>query len=142
MKRFVILAACAALAACGSKSDDEGGVSAKIGDTEVSANGKVELPAGYDVYPGANVTSNTKLANAGSTDYNVIMETSDAPDKVIAYYTKQAAAGGFTVPAVTKDGDTQSTTARTDSGNIFSVQAFPADGGKTNATLYLEIKGS
>lgn len=141
MKKFAILAACAALAACGSQSDDKQAVTAKIGGVEVTANGKVELPAGYDVYPGAKVITNGKLGNAQSTDYNVVMEAADTPEKVIAYYTKQAAAGGFPAPTATKDGDTQSLMARTDSGNIFSLTAFPQDG-KTSATLFLEIKGS
>lgn len=120
MRSVLTLAATIALAACSSEksgtfeteggekgeytvdSDNEG-VSATVTTPEGTAtmqsgeNVKADLPDGFTVYPGAKVVSATNVDSPQSKGALVIMETGDAPDKVAAFYRKQAEAAGIKI---------------------------------------------
>lgn len=60
-------------------------------------NVKAELPNGFTVYPGSRVISATNVDSPESKGSLVMMETSDSPDKVAAFYRKQAEAAGIEI---------------------------------------------
>lgn len=116
-----IAAACSfVLAACGSENsgtfetsegekgeytvDSDGdGMNATVTTPDGTAtmqsgeNVKADLPDGFTVYPGAKVVSATNVDSPQSKGALVIMETTDSPDKVAAFYRKQAEAAGIKI---------------------------------------------
>ena len=121
MRVFVtVLGAALLLSACGSEksgtfetedadtgeytvdSDGEGmNATIKTGDgtatMQSGENVKADLPDGFTVYPGAKVVSVTNVNGPGNKGSLVMMETSDAPDKVAEFYLKQAKAAGIEI---------------------------------------------
>jgi hypothetical protein len=124
MRKIAISSVCAAaltLGACGSEpspgefttADGETGeytidqdsnetsmtVSTPEGDATMrsGANVPVALPAGFALYPGAKVASNTVI-NQGDDIGNLLMfETADSPQAVATFYKDQAASAGIDI---------------------------------------------
>jgi hypothetical protein len=140
MKKYVVLAGAAALAACGSQSDtkpDGGTLTIKTDKGEIAVNTDVAFPAGYSIYPGANVTTNSKFTTPNGTNINIMMEVPDAPDKVVAFYRRQAEAAGVSIQSEIKSGTTQVISGKDKADKVFSLTVYPNDSGKVLATLTL-----
>lgn len=76
---------------------DEGTVVARSG-----AGTKADLPEGFTLYPGANVISTTNVSSDGQSGNMTMFESADSPEKVAAFYRKQAEAAGFEIKSETK----------------------------------------
>ncbi|UIP07933.1 hypothetical protein LY632_05920 [Erythrobacter sp. SDW2] len=120
MRLVLPIAAAIALAACSSEKSGsfeteggergeytvdsiDGGMNATITTKDGTAtmqsgeNVKADLPDGFTVYPGAKVVSATNVDSPESKGSLLMMETSDSPDKVAAFYRKQAEAAGIKI---------------------------------------------
>ncbi len=114
------------------------GETATITTGNAAAGGK--LPGGVGLYPGAKQTANMMGEQDGKTGGVAVLETSDAPDKVVAYYKAEAQKLGFTKNVsnmnTTSDGKTATTfTAEGADGKSGIVVTATADGGKTTVTI-------
>lgn len=156
--RFVLpIAATIALAACSSeKSDtfetedgekgeytvnsDDGGMNATITTKDGTAtmqsgeNVKADLPLGFTVYPGATVVSATNVDGGGTKGSLVMMETDEAPDKVAAFYRKQAEAAGINIEMEMTINGGEMIGGKGDGGKMFSLNTTNNDG-KTGIQL-------
>lgn len=96
----------------------------------------VNLPAGFSVYPGAEVVTNTVVSpGEGKGEGNLVsMSMSDSPDKVVAYYKAQAEKAGVEIQMdiATKGG--KMVGGQSPDGLTFSIIATP-DNDRTMAQL-------
>jgi hypothetical protein len=115
---FLIIGAASALAACGSersgtfttKDGDsaEYTIDEKSGETRMTLDGPdgtatlrsgktvpLSLPAGFSLYPGARVVTNTLVKRPDGEGVMVMFETPDTPQAVIAHYRREAEASGI-----------------------------------------------
>ena len=156
MKKFVILAALTALAACNSGTQDgqeitvegEGAdstVSINSGDGEMNiqsgANAKVALPLGFTAYPGAKVISNVNADFGDGMQNTVAMNTPDSLAKVTAFYKQQATAAGVKIATEMTTPESVLLGGETASGAVFGLIAGPAETGGTTVNLSLQVKG-
>lgn len=156
--RFVLLTATAlTLAACGSETsgtfegeDGERGsytVDSDSGETtatittedgtatmQTGANVKADLPLGFTVYPGATVLSATNIDSEGEKGSMVMMESSDDPGEIAAFYKKQAEAAGIDIQMDMTVNDGKMLAGEGEDGETFSINATPGDD-KTSAQL-------
>ena len=164
MKKLVILSAGLALAACNSdkegtfqtddgstgtysvdSSGDGGGtltVKTQDGEFNVQSgpNAKIDPPAGFSLYPGAEVISNTTLNGPSGKNATLTMNSKAALDQVVGFYRKQAETAGVEIKTEIKAGDAVMLGGETKSGMIFALNAGPADKGGTTAHLSLSQK--
>ena len=164
MKKYGIAVLALALSACGGGEDvanvniDGKDVSIKSSgngeDANISikgANGETAtintgaaaasgaMPAGVAAYPGAKSTVTMTGSEGGKKGGMAVLETPDAPDKVIAFYKAEAARMGFTQEVSeinsNSDGEAASTyTAKGSDGTGLVVTAALNDG-KTIITI-------
>ena len=66
----------------------------------------VLLPAGFTLYPGAEVVSNTHVRHDGGNGVLLTMRSRDDPEDMTAFYRQQAEAAGVTVEMQMKAGRT------------------------------------
>jgi len=158
MKKLVVLAGAVALAACNSgttvTTDDgkevtiEGNgsdglsIQSKDGEFNVQSgpNAKVALPAGFSVYPGAEIISSVNMDSNGKQVSTLTMNTSAGLAQVVDFYKKQAIAAGVDVSTEIKAGDAVMLGGESKAGMIFGLNAGPADSGGTTAHLSLSEK--
>ena len=106
------------------------------GGTTVINTGKFEgkLPFGLKPYPGAEIVSSTIGTSEGQTGGMLLMTTSDDQDDVLAYYEKQAKAGGLDIKTRVESGDMKMLAGEGDKDGAFSLQAMKQPDG-TQITL-------
>jgi hypothetical protein len=98
------------------------------------------LPLGLSVYPGGEVKG-TFTGSGGSGDVGgmATIVSSDAADKVVAFYKEEAQARGFTIKSqttsTTEKGSSASFTAEGKGGGTLIVTATPQDDGGTAAVI-------
>lgn len=148
-----------ALAACGSETsgtfegeDGETGeytIDRSTGETTATietedgtatlrsgSNVPVDLPAGFSLYPGASVISNTVVKQgAGGSGTLVSMSSGDSPDKVAAFYKNQAEAAGIEIQMEMITNGAQIIGGQSQDGLTFSIMANPDEEGGTTAQL-------
>lgn len=160
MRAIVIaLGLCVALAGCGQKSEKEKTttIDTNNGSVTVSGNGThmvvksdngqstVEYNAGGNVhadmpdfaplYPGARVTASIAgSGNTGGKGAMVTISTPDAPDAVIAFYKKHAAAAGFTDKMTMNSGDSTMYVATKDKASLQVTASKTGDGTQVQVT--------
>ena len=106
---------------------EQGAVSMRSG-----ADVPIDLPAGFSMIDGAQVSTNTVIDQAGSRGALVNFTTSKTPDEVFAFYREQADAAGIDIQIETKmNGGGMIGGENAATGLIFSVTAYPGDGGTT-----------
>jgi hypothetical protein len=165
MKRAAILMASGAalmLAACGSETsgefETEDGKNAEYtidkesGETSMTIKGEdgeatlrsganvpVSLPAGFSLFPGSNVVSNT-VVNQPDGQGTMIAFEADAPaGKVLSHYRDAAKAAGFDIQIeMNTNGTLMVGGERKDDGSSFSVTA--TDGSPTTGQLIIGSK--
>lgn len=148
------LAAIGLLAACGSErsgdfetEEGEGTytVDSSTGDAEIRFSGKdgeeavvnvgrggdEDLPAGFSVYPGAEVMSNSTMSQAGGTGAMVIMQSSDSPDEMVDHYRAQAEAVGISIELEATTSGSKMIGGQSAGGANFSFTATPGADGTT-----------
>lgn len=163
MRKYSILIATVALAACGSEptttvttadgrkaeitqaNPGEATVKTEDGTTATFSTGAAaakSLPLGVPVYPGANVTANISGSRAdGKGGAMVTMTTADAPDKVVGFYKTEAAKRGMkTKSNEVAVGNMASFTAENDAGEKIVATATPGGQGQTQVMLVVETK--
>lgn len=119
---------------------DDGGMNATITTEDGTAtmqsgeNVKADLPAGFTVYPGATVVSATNVDATGTKGSMVMMETTDAPDKVASFYRKQAEAAGIKIEMEMTINGGKLIGGKGEDGKMFSLNATSNDG-KTGIQL-------
>lgn len=134
------------LAACGSSSDDDG---VRGGDYEqtynaggdttatVTAGGEIEvdLPLGFETYPGSRVVSNLKVNNPGVKGNTVVMETDDGVQEAADFYRAQARSSGIEINLENVSPDATMLAGRQEGQSGFNMIAARNDEGKTTISL-------
>jgi hypothetical protein len=139
MRRVLVIGVCVlALAACGRtqvKSDGTAVIHGKDGSTvTVGHNAPTNLPPYLKLYPGGAVKS---TLDSGAKGGIVVVETSDAPERVIDFYKKEAAAAGLQVELENTSGDSHVVMFNEAGGGKknFTASATKQPDGKTNIGL-------
>lgn len=142
--------ALAMLAACGSNettvsgedggtmtysTDDAGNLNADITTDKgeqltVRSGGEANLPDGFTLYPGATMQGNSDMKGPQGTGAMMTLESDASPEKVVAFYKKQAEDAGYDIQSEVRSGDMQMIVAQKPSaGGALSVMAQKKDGG-------------
>lgn len=161
MKKIAILTGALALAACGGADDNtttietqDGKVQLNVDDAGEAASytittdegvmtaqsggaANVRLPAGYSLYPGANVVSQSSIKTGEGSSLNVAMEAAGGGNQIVDFYRKQATAAGVEIESEIKTGEMQIISGKDKAGLTFSLSVFPGSDGKSTATLTL-----
>jgi hypothetical protein len=105
------------------------------------ANVPVSLPAGFSLFPGSKVVSNTVVNQPDGQGTMVTFETEAPADKVVAHYRDAAKAAGFEIQIeMNTNGTMMVGGERKDDGSSLSVTASAGDGGKTTGQLVFGTK--
>lgn len=162
MRMILAVAGAGMLAACGGPADgtyqtEEGTVEvdsdASGGRSEIRFTGKhgeeavitsgtnvaVDLPAGFGIYPGAQVVSNTSMSSAEGDAAMVVMTSADKPAELVAHYRQQAEAAGVTIEMEMNQNGTLLIGGELPAGGGFSFTAMAA-GDSTQGTLLIGIE--
>ncbi|MFB0613150.1 hypothetical protein [Aurantiacibacter poecillastricola] len=153
MRMIFALSAALLIAGCGSSEDGtfetaEGDTvdyqaNDSSGDTEYRITGEdgeelvintgsgteVDLPDGYNVYPGATVTGTTTISQADGQGTMVMMESDDSPEELAEYYRNQAEAAGITIQMEMSSNGTRMIGGEDEAGGTFSFNASPSGTG-------------
>ncbi|MEL6237340.1 MAG: hypothetical protein AAFQ90_01975 [Pseudomonadota bacterium] len=108
---------------------DEGTVTMRSG-----ADVPVELPAGFTVYPGAEVVSNTVVNQGKGSGVLLNMSSADSAQKVAAFYKAQAEKAGIKIEMEMSVNEGQIIGGQSAEGLTFSIMATP-EGAGTSAQL-------
>ncbi|MEM7690188.1 MAG: hypothetical protein AAF291_14310 [Pseudomonadota bacterium] len=95
------------------------------------SNVPVDLPAGFTVYPGANVVSNTVVRQAGGSGNLLTMQSGDSPEKLAEFYKSQAESAGVKIEMEMATNGAQIIGGQSDDGLTFSIMASPTEDGTT-----------
>ncbi len=152
MKKLALVSVLAAsLAACGSGSDDDG-VSGgdysreyEAGDTsaKVTAGGdiEVELPNGFETYPGSKVITTMTINNPAVQGKTVAMETDDGIQEVADFYKGKAKDAGLEINMETASADAIMLVGQVEGEGGFNMVASRNDEGKTTIQLTVSEAG-
>lgn len=130
-----------------SVSEGDEGVNAtvKTEDGEMSFRsgdgGKIALPLGIKLYPGAQVQSSASSNVDGKTGAMVVLSSSDSQDKVIDYYRQQLAAAGVKIEAEVTTGEMKMIGGKSGDGTGFNINAIPGEDGKVTVTIIAGKEG-
>ncbi|MEO1729956.1 MAG: hypothetical protein AAFR64_04390 [Pseudomonadota bacterium] len=150
LKTIAPLALIGALGACGSESsgtfsgeDGETGeytIDRETGETSATietaegtatlrsgADVPVDLPAGFDVYPGATVVTNTVVNQGTGSGALVTMSSADSPADIAAYYKAQAVEAGVEIQMEMVTNGGQILGGESADGLTFSMIASPGE---------------
>ena len=105
---------------------DEGTATMRSG-----SNVPVELPAGFSVYPGAQVLTNTIVNQAAGSGALVTMMSDDSPDAIAAFYKQQAVDAGIEIQMEMATNGGQILGGQSADGLTFSMIASPSGDGTT-----------
>jgi len=94
----------------------------------------IDLPEGFSMMDGAEVTRNTVIDQADGKGALVTFETNDAPEAVANYYRAQAQAAGIDIEVDMTVNESRVIGGKNGSGTTFSLSATPKDTG-TRAQL-------
>jgi len=101
----------------------------------------ISLPAGFSLYPGSTVVSNTVVSQPDGQGNMVMFETAAAAEKVIAHYRAQAEAAGFDIQLEMNASGTQMIGGeRKSDGSTMSVTATAGDGSATTGQVIIGTK--
>lgn len=91
----------------------------------------VELPRGFTIYPGAEVTTNTVFEQADANGALVTMKAEASPEEMVAFYRKQAEAAGVEISLNMNTDTMQMIGGDAPDGATFSFTATRKDDGTT-----------
>lgn len=133
-----------ALAACGpgapgTADDGDGGHATATASGEAAAatteQGKT-LPAGFSVFPGAQVQSESSFSSPDGTGALLNMTSDASPQAMLEFYRKQAEAAGAEITLNSTKGGHVMLAGKGKDGLGFTFNAGPAEG-KTSAQLMI-----
>jgi len=149
------------LAACGSETSgefttDEGEtaeytIDKQTGETSMTIDGPdgtatlrsgadvpVTLPAGFSLFPGSKVITNTVVKQPGGQGTMVMFEAQAAADAIIAHYRDQAKAAGFAIQIeMNTNGTLMIGGAREADGATMSITATANQGDATTGQIII-----
>jgi hypothetical protein len=133
----MVLAATAALAACGAPEtpgdgDREQGLAASVADP--GSGTTVALPRGFGVFPGAQVINATTLDQGGQRGTMLVMQSEAGPQAMVDHYREQAAAAGVEIAVELDTNGALTIAGESPAGVSMNFTATPQDG-NTNAML-------
>ncbi|MGH6997748.1 MAG: hypothetical protein ACREEO_06105, partial [Phenylobacterium sp.] len=148
------LALMLALAACGSKEKkaESGDATYKVSEKDgkstltvetdegkaqiVSGEGEAALPTGLPLYPGATVTSSTRITSDGANKGGTMLsfDTPDATGQIVAFYKAAAQKAGYKIEAEMKMGEMEMLSGKNPGKGGFTLTAN-REQGKTTASL-------
>lgn|GEM_PF-1100022 len=169
MKKLVILCSSLGLAACGSgeagnsgdggsnsssssavavSSSSEGGEAGSFSfsssdgeiNMEAGPNSKVNLPAGFTLYPGAKVISTVTMGAGGQNTTTLSMTSPDDAEKLASFYRKQAETAGVLIASDVRANGNVMLAGESKGGLGFSLAAQPDGKGVTTVHLTLGQK--
>ncbi|MEM6858258.1 MAG: hypothetical protein AAF559_10330 [Pseudomonadota bacterium] len=105
---------------------DEGTATMRSG-----SNVPVDLPAGFSVYPGARVLTNTIVNQAAGSGALVTMMSDDSPEAVAAFYKQQAEDAGIAIQMDMATNGGKILGGQSQGGLTFSMIASPGSEGTT-----------
>src|SRR5690606_19277912 len=159
VKRLIVMmAGTAMLAACGSEDTttvttadgeaeytvdrDSGAADIQIrgndGETvsiRSGANLAAELPDGFSIYRGAEVTNSTTLQSKDGAGINVMMTSKASPEQMVEFYREQAEDAGFSIEMDMKTSNTHMISGRNGTDGVFSFNASTGSDGETTGHL-------
>lgn len=150
MRNIVTLCSALALAACGSGADDADNadsatitINTQQGQSTIQTgpNADVTLPAGFTVYPGANVISNVTADFGEGAQTTLTLQTSASLATVAAFYKKQASAAGVNLATDMTTPESVMLGGETPAGTVFGLIAAPSENGGTTVNLSLQGAG-
>jgi len=98
----------------------------------------VDLPAGFSLYPGANVLSNTVVKQGDGSGNLVTLTSDDSPEKVAAFYKAQAEEAGLEIQMEMVTDGARLMGGESPDGTTFSIMANP-EGEGTLAQLTVGV---
>ena len=151
---FATVALSLALPSCGGDREgtvetDEGELDYAIdqsdGDTEIRFRGsddeevtihsgsqaEADLPAGYDIYPGAQIVSNATINQTDGQGSVVVMTSADSAADMVKYYRRQAEAAGIEIEMEMTTNGSSLIGGESADGATFSFNASPGENGTT-----------
>ena len=152
------------LAGCGSETSgtfttDDGGnaeytIDKDSGETSMTVEGPdgtatmrsgagvpVDLPAGFSLFPGSTVITNTVVNQPDGKGTMVMFESDGAADKVIGHYRDQAKAAGFDIQLeMNSNGSMMIGGERKADGSTMSITATANAGDKTTGQIIIGSK--
>jgi hypothetical protein len=104
------------------------------------------MPAGFPsdipIYSGARLTSASNFSSAGTTTWGMEWETTDAVDKVQAFYTAKLAQGDFTLSfSGSTNGAFSAIFTRKSNSKVGGILGVDGSSGFTRITLALTNGG-
>jgi hypothetical protein len=88
-----------------------------------------DLPSGFTAYPGASVTSANSIVAGNGSGVIAVMNTSDTPEQVIAFYRGQAADAEVTITEESSRDGNLVIAGEGPDGLVLAVSAMPGGGG-------------
>ncbi|MFC4254827.1 hypothetical protein GRI97_05280 [Altererythrobacter xixiisoli] len=117
------------------------GPDGEVMELQTNTGSAVKLPNGYTLYPGASVISNSTMDHGVEEGTMVVMQSRDTPEKISAFYRKQAEAIGIRIVSEARANETVMLAGEGNDGAIFSVNATPDAQGGTVAYLMVGKQG-
>ena len=96
----------------------------------------IALPAGFSVYPGAEVIANTRVDHGGGKGVLLTMQSEDEPGQLSAFYRKQAEAAGVEIEVQMEAGGTAMFAGKGSNDLTFSFNVSQ-ESGETMAQLMI-----
>jgi hypothetical protein len=93
----------------------------------------VDLPKGFTIYPGAEITSNTTFERGEEKGAMVFLETDASPEDLAKHYRKQAEDAGFEITMEMKFGGGQTFAGKSKDGRSIAFNAMAAGAGDSVA---------
>ncbi|WP_298334313.1 hypothetical protein [uncultured Erythrobacter sp.] len=94
------------------------------------------LPAGFTLFSGAEVLSNTIIDQGDTKGSLTTFRTDETPDEIVAHYREEAEDAGITIQIETSmNGGKMIGGENEQTGTTFSVSAFPDDDGIVTGQL-------
>ena len=122
----------------GAGEDVTATISSDDGDATVRSgkNVDVKLPAGFTIYPGAEVQHGTSFTADNGEGGLINMTSSASPQKMVDFYRKQAEAAGARITLSATAGERMMLAGEKDGGVKFTFNAGKS-GDKTEAQLVI-----
>lgn len=117
------------------------GPDGEVTELQTNIGSDVQLPAGYTLYPGASVISNSTMDQGVQEGMMVVMQSRDTPEQISSFYRKQAEAVGIRIVSEAKARATVMLAGEGSDGAVFSVNATPDAQGGTVAYLMVGKQG-
>jgi len=105
-------------------TDDDGNEAVVTSGSDLDA----DLPAGFTIYPGAEVVSNTVISGDDGAGNLVIMTSSDSVEDLVMHYRGEAEAAGIDIAMEMTTNANRIIGGEGPDGEMFSFNASTSDG--------------